>query len=162
MASMKRTTPKALQVTALEPYKLRIKWDTGDTLDVDIEEQLRSVPEYAPILQPDVFRRVHIAEWGGSIEWFDTEFGDDNVYAWTREQMGEASHEMFFAWMRRNNLSLDAAAEALGMSRRMVAYYRMGRKPIPKYVWLACLGWELTWRKRSGAGRSSTKRGKAV
>ena len=150
MASMKkaspikRTTPKALEVTALEPYKLRIKWDTGETLDVDVEKQLRGVPQYARILEPDVFSQVHVAEWGGSIEWFDTEFGDDNIYAWTREQMGEASHEMFMEWMRRNHLSLDAAAEALGMSRRMVAYYRTGRKPIPKYVWLACLGWELT------------------
>jgi hypothetical protein len=162
MASIKRTTPRALEVTALEPYKLRIKWDTGETLDVDIEDQLRCVPEYARILNPDVFRQVRIAEWGGSIEWFDTEFGDDNVYAWTREQMGEASHEMFLDWMRRNNLSLDAAAEALGMSRRMVAYYRTGQKPIPKYVWLACLGWELTWRTQDQGGPASTKRSKAI
>jgi hypothetical protein len=56
--------------------------------------------------------------------------------------MGEASHEMFFAWMHRNNLTLDTAAQALGMSRRMIAYYRTGRKPIPQYVWLACIGWE--------------------
>jgi len=162
MASIKTTTPKALEVTALEPYRLRIIWDTGEILEVDVEEQLRSVPEYAPLLAPEVFRQVHIAEWGGSIEWFDTEFGDDNVYAWTREQMGEASHEMFLDWMRRNNLSLDSAAEALGMSRRMVAYYRAGRKPIPKYVWLACLGWELAWSKRSRADRTSTKRHNAV
>ncbi len=157
MASMNRATPKALEVTALEPYKLRISWDTGETLDVDVEEQLRGVPEYARILDPVVFRQVHIAEWGGSIEWFDTEFGDDNVYAWTREQMGEASHEMFFGWMYRNNLSLDTAAEALGMSRRMVAYYRTGRKPIPKYVWLASLGWELTRHAPSQRALASTQ-----
>lgn len=58
--------------------------------------------------------------------------------------MGEASHEMFFEWMRRNGLTLGTAAEALGMSKRMVTYYRMGRKRIPKHVWLACVGWELT------------------
>lgn len=142
MASVKNWPPRALEVVALEPYKLRIKWDTGENLDVDVENQLRSIAAYAPILDPDVFKQVHIAEWGGSIEWFDTEFGDDNVYAWTRQQMGEVSHEMFLDWMRRNNLSLSGAAEALGMSRRMVTYYRMGRKRIPKYVWLACLGWE--------------------
>jgi hypothetical protein len=142
MASIKSRPPRALEVAPLEPYRLRIKWDTGETLDVDVEQQLRSVPALAPILDPEVFKRVHIAEWGGSIEWFDTEFGDDNVYAWTREQMGDVSHEMFLEWLQRNNLSLSGAAEALGMSRRMVTYYRMGRKRIPKYVWLACLGWE--------------------
>lgn len=144
MAPVKNRFPKALEVIALDPYKLRIKWDTGETLDVDIEKQLRSVPALHRIIDPEVFRRVHIAEWGGSIEWFDSEFGEDNVYAWTREQMGEASHEMFFEWMRRNGLTLGTAAEALGMSKRMVTYYRMGRKRIPKHVWLACLGWELT------------------
>jgi hypothetical protein len=46
--------------------------------------------------------------------------------------------------MDRNKLTLDAAAKALGMSRRMLAYYRNGEKPIPKYVWLACLGWEYS------------------
>src|SRR5208337_1165471 len=117
MAPVKNRFPRAQEVTALDPYKLRIKWDTGETLDVDIEKQLRSVPALSRILDPDVFRRVHIGEWGGSIEWFDSEFGDDNIYAWTREQMGEPSHEMFFEWMRRNGLTLSMAADALGMSK---------------------------------------------
>jgi hypothetical protein len=28
----------------------------------------------------------------------------------------------------------------LGLSRRMVSYYRTAQRPIPKTVWLACLG----------------------
>ena len=44
--------------------------------------------------------------------------------------------------MARHELSLDAAAEALGISRRMLAYYRSREKPIPKTVGLAMLGWE--------------------
>ena len=27
-------------------------------------------------------------------------------------------------------------------SRRMLIYYRDGEKPIPRSIWLACLGWE--------------------
>jgi predicted transcriptional regulator len=45
--------------------------------------------------------------------------------------------------MRRNELSLSTAAEALGLSQRMVAHYRTGSRPIQKTVWLACQGWEL-------------------
>lgn len=45
--------------------------------------------------------------------------------------------------MDRNNMTLNSAAAALGISRRMVAYYRNGEKAIPKHIWLACLGWEL-------------------
>jgi hypothetical protein len=55
---------------------------------------------------------------------------------------GEVSHQMFDLWMTRNGLSLTTAAEALGLSRRMVSYYRTAHKPIPRQTWLACLGWE--------------------
>jgi len=145
---MKTRHPKALGVKALQPYKLEIAWDTGETLMVDVEKKLRGVPILEKILVPEIFAKAHISEWGGSIEWFDTEFGDDNVYAWTREQMGEMSHEMFDEWMVKNNLSLSGAAEALGISRRMIAYYHSGAKPIPKPVWLACRGFEMVKKEQ--------------
>ncbi|MEN9314806.1 MAG: hypothetical protein RIS35_1199 [Pseudomonadota bacterium] len=81
---------------------------------------------------------------GNAVEWFDAELGADNVYAWAREQAGEVSHQMFDAWMHRNRLSLTTAAEALGISRRMVSYYRTAHKAIPRAIWLACPGWEVT------------------
>lgn len=87
---------------------------------------------------------MHIGEWGNSIEWFEEELGADNVYAWGREQAGEVSHQMFGEWMQRNALSLSTAAEALGISRRMVSYYRTAHKAIPRAIWLPCLGWEAT------------------
>ena len=134
--------PKLTAVEALVPYRLSTTWSTGEVLEVDVGDILRKLPALAPVLDPAVFARVHIAEWGGSIEWFDTEFGEDNVYAWAKEQAGEVSHEMFDDWMSRNGLSLSGAAEALGISRRMVSYYRTAHKSIPRQTWLACLGWE--------------------
>lgn len=136
--------PKLTAVVALAPYRLRTTWSTGEVLEVDVGDILRKIPVLAPILDPEVFARAHIAEWGGGIEWFDTEFGEDNVYAWAKEQAGEVSYEMLGDWMRRNNLSLTTAAEALGISRRMVSYYRTAHKAIPRSIWLACLGWEAT------------------
>jgi hypothetical protein len=136
--------PKLTAVEALAPYRLLTTWSTGEVLEVDVGDILRKIPALAPILDPEVFARVHLAEGGGSIEWFDTEFGEDNVYAWAKEQAGEVSHEMFGDWMRRNDLSLSTAAEALGISRRMVSYYRTAHKAIPRSIWLACLGWEAT------------------
>ena len=143
---MKAELPCALEVTVLEPYRLRIRWSTGEILDVDLGGRIKNIPALSYLLDPEVFCRARAGGHGTSIEWVDSEFGADNVYAWTREQMGEASHEMFWDWMHRNGMSLSAAAEALGMSRRMVTYYRTGVRRIPKHVWLACLGWELTRR----------------
>jgi len=134
--------PRALKIEPLEPYRLRVAWSTGETLEVDLAKVLHGNQTLAHVLDPAVFARVHTADHGTSVEWEDSELGADNVYAWTREQMGEASHEMFFEWMRRHDLDLELAAGALGMSRRAIAYYRSGRKPIPRHVWLACLGWE--------------------
>lgn len=144
---MKAEYPRALHVEALEPCRLRIRWDTGETLDVDVSGKLAG-PALDHLRAPALFALAHAGCGGTCIEWEDSEFGADNVYAWTREQMGEASHEMFFGWMYRNDLTLDAAAQALGMSRRMVAYYRTGRKPIPRHVWLACIGWEVVGGKK--------------
>jgi len=86
-------------------------------LEVDVGDNLRKIPALTPILDPEVFARAHIAEGGGGIEWFDTEFGADNLYAWAKEQAGEVSHEMFGEWMQRNELSLTTTAVALGISR---------------------------------------------
>jgi hypothetical protein len=133
--------PKLQSVDALEPYRLRTTWSTGEVLDVDVSNVLRG-PAFTEIRQPDVFAKVHTD--GFSIEWFDTELGPDNVYAWAKEQAGEVSHEMLGNWMYRNKLSLSTAADALGISRRMVSYYRTAQKAIPRSIWLACLGWEVT------------------
>jgi predicted transcriptional regulator len=52
----------------------------------------------------------------------------------------------FRAWRERQGLSLTGAAQALGLSRRMVAYYESGERIIPKTVMLACKGVE--WERR--------------
>ena len=49
--------------------------------------------------------------------------------------------------VQKDGLTLDGAARALGLSRRMLAYYRGGAKPVPRTVALACLGWEAEQRK---------------
>ena len=132
--------PKLQAVSALEPYRLSTTWSTGEVLEVDVSNVMRG-PAFAEIRKPEVFCKVHTG--GFSIEWFDTELGSDNVYAWAKEQAGEVSHEMFGGWMYRNKLSLSGAADALGISRRMVSYYRTAHKAIPRSIWLACLGWEV-------------------
>jgi hypothetical protein len=62
-----------------------------------------------------------------------------NLHATTPERGTQA----FQAWRARHRLSLSAAAEALSLSRRMVAYYCSGDKPVPRHILLACTGWEV-------------------
>ena len=115
--------PRLHKVEALAPCNLRT-WSTGEVLDVDVESALRSNPALCDILAPSVFALVHIGFGGCIIKWKDSEFGADNVYAWGKEQKGEASHQMFCDWMQRNNLSQDAAATALDPLALCVATLR--------------------------------------
>jgi hypothetical protein len=66
--------------------------------------------------------------------------GDVALRELAREQAGEWGPERFDAWMAEHGLSLNAAADALGLSRRMIAHYRTGSRPIPRVVALACEG----------------------
>jgi hypothetical protein len=59
------------------------------------------------------------------------------------EQVGDANTVVFMRWLWRNELSLNAAAEAPGMSRRQIAYYSSGEQEVPQCVALACIGWEV-------------------
>lgn len=45
-----------------------------------------------------------------------------------------------FPW--RLTIKVKAPADALGLSRRMIAYYSNGEKEVPKPILLACRGWE--------------------
>ena len=53
------------------------------------------------------------------------------------------SPEAFRQWRERNAYTLEAAARALGVSRRTVAYYEQGAKPVPRVVALAARALEL-------------------
>ena len=44
-------------------------------------------------------------------------------------------------WVR-NGLSLTEAAKELGMTPRTMSAYGTGQRPVPRYIALACKGWE--------------------
>jgi hypothetical protein len=48
----------------------------------------------------------------------------DQLYEMAQEQAGEWGPERLAAWMTAHGLSLNGAADALGLSRRMIAHYR--------------------------------------
>lgn len=93
---------------------------------------------------------MQVDEWGAGLDWSGgLDLGADRLYQLCREQAGLPTPEAFDAWMRRNALSLSTAAESLGMTRRMIAHYRTGSRPIPKVVGLACKGWEAERASRN-------------
>jgi len=147
---------KITRAEALPPTRLRIEWANGDRSEVDIGEYLKS-PGHEPLRDPTFFSRVQVEEWGHGIEWPQADIGipADALYRLSKEQSGDAFPTADFnAWMKRNTLSLAAAAQALHLTRRTIIYYSTGAKPIPAYIGLACKGWEVTRRPTANAARA--------
>jgi DNA-binding transcriptional regulator YiaG len=91
-----------------------------------------------------LFDRVRVGEAGTDIVWNDDiDMSADTLWRLAQEQAGlTMSPDAFKRWRERKAYTLDAAARALGISRRMIAYYEHGAKPIPRVVALATRGLE--------------------
>ena len=100
---------------------------------------------YEPLRRsPEAFAQVRLGEYGADVVWSDDiDMSADTLWRLAQEQSGATmSPDAFRRWRERKALTLDAAARALGVSRRMVAYYEQGAKPIPRVVALATRGLE--------------------
>jgi hypothetical protein len=135
--------PLIIAAQATDVQHLVITWSTGETLGCDLATTIRRHAALAPLADLAVLSQVAVEEWGHGLDWPDgLDMGADRLYQLCREQAGLLSPAAFDEWIKNNKLSLSTAAEALGMTRRMIAHYRSGSRPIPKTVQLACIGWE--------------------
>ncbi|MFF7706887.1 DUF2442 domain-containing protein [Pseudomonas sp. NPDC007930] len=129
------------------PATLSLRYADGEHFDVDLGTLIASIPCLAALANPELFNQARVGEWGACVAWANDdslELAADNLRARAIEQAGGYSHEAIWNWMAKHHLTLDSAARALGLSRRMLAYYRSGEKPVPRTVGLALLGWECT------------------
>ncbi len=137
----RKALPRIMSVAAGEkPLTLHIHWNTGDDTLVDAAGIINSLRFYAPLRRdPELFRRVRIGEHGTDVAWpGDLDMSNDTLWRLAQEQSGATmSAEAFRHWRERRAYTLDAAARALGVSRRMIAYYEKGERPIPRVVALA-------------------------
>ena len=142
----KKTLPRIVAVTADEkPLTLRIRWDNGDESRVDVSGLIETFRVYELLRRsPDLFAQVRLGEYGADIVWpDDVDISADTLWRLAQEQSGATmSPDDFKHWRERKAYTLDAAARALGVSRRMVAYYEQGAKRIPRVVALATRGLE--------------------
>ena len=139
----KKTLPRIMAVSAGErPKTLHIRWDGGGESLVDVSGLIETFRAYVPLRQSaELFRQVRVGEYGTDIVWSDElDMPADTLWRLAQEQSGVTmTAEAFHHWRERKAYTLDDAAAALGISRRMVDYYDHGDKPIPRVVALATL-----------------------
>jgi hypothetical protein len=145
-------------VQAQAPSKVILEWSDGIRATIDLGETIHS-SKFRGLRKPAAFSRVRVGEWGHSIEWpAGPELSAEALWLETLSVTGREDTREFLEWRLRNGLSLTESANALGLSRRMVAYYSNGEKPVPRSVLLACAGWEVTRTKGRRKNKSATYR----
>lgn len=135
------------RLTTVEPMadcRLRLTYGDGARFEVDLTGWIAASERLHPLREPALFGRARVGFGGHTVDWIEDELGlgADNLRNLAVEQAGGIGHERIWNWLHETGLTLEQAAEALGISRRMLIYYRDGEKPIPRHIWLACLGWE--------------------
>ena len=133
-----------VSVTALEAARLHIDWSDQTTIDIDLTAVLDD-KAFAAVRDPALFATVKVGDWGHSITWScGVELGADMLWLETLSAKGRADVRQVLEWRMRHGHSLAAAATALGISRRSVAYYSNGDRAVPRAILLACMGWEVS------------------
>lgn len=128
---------------AVPPAKLALRWSDGTRADIDLSASLRQ-RGFRSLRDRARFSDVSVGEWGHSVEWSSgAALSAETLWLETLSVIGRQDTRAFLEWRLRHGLSLTRAAEALGVSRRMVAYYSNGEKPVPRPILLACKGWEV-------------------
>jgi len=144
----KKILPRIKAVAAADkPLTLRVEWSHGGENLIDVSGVVNAFRAFAPLRDaPDLFARVQVGDQGTDIVWNDEiDMANDTLWRLAQEQSGATmTAEAFQDWRKRHAFTLDTAAQTLGLSRRMVAYYDQGRKPIPRVVALATRALELS------------------
>lgn len=143
----KKILPRIAAVSAdTKPLTVHIRWQNGEENRVDVSGLVETFRVFEPLRRsPALFRQVRLGEHGTDIVWSDEiDMAAETLWRLAQEQTGATmSPDAFRHWRERKAYTLDTAARALGVSRRMVAYYEQGAKPIPRVVALAARALEL-------------------
>jgi DNA-binding transcriptional regulator YiaG len=144
----KKSLPRIDAVSAAErPLTLDVRWRGGGESSIDVSGVVNTFRAFEQLRRlPDLFHRARVGEHGTDVVWTDEiDMSADTLWRLAQEQSGATmTADAFRDWRERNAYTLDAAARALGLSRRMVAYYEQGEKPIPRVVALATRALETT------------------
>ncbi len=151
MASMKR--PRIKTVQTLPQYRLRLTFVDDSVQELDFAHLWSQSPGLAPLQRPEVFAEASLIEGEGwAVVWpsADIQIGADTLWLDAQAQNALDENTRIFAqWRARNHLSLSQAAEALGLTPRTISAFGTGSRPVPRYIALACIGWEVKHKREA-------------
>jgi hypothetical protein len=147
--------PLISEIRALPDFRLAIVWAegsrTGPADFVDLAPVINTYRIYRPLRNnEELFQTARLVDRGNVVEW-----GDGTIHM-SAELIEEIASEAmtpqeFASFVRRNDLTHEAAAALLGCSRRQIGDF-ISTGPIPRIVALACYGYEARSGNFKGSG----------
>jgi len=142
-ADRRTDLPMLRSVRVLDLYRIAVEWQDGRKTEVDLAPHILRYAMYRPLRNDlKAFKTARLIDDGVAIEWPDVnlDMSADAIAALHRAQTMSAGE--FRERLKRLGLSFDAAAASFEISRRQIAYYSAGKKPIPRHLVLAVRGFE--------------------
>ncbi|MDO8350914.1 MAG: DUF2442 domain-containing protein [Gallionella sp.] len=141
---MKKMQTARLASVAVETVmNLSVTYTDGRIVRIDLSGAANRLHAFSALENPVEFATAKVADFGWTLEWdCGASLDSDRVLELALEQAGMAENVRFRQWQDANHLSLSDAAKAIGMTRRTISKYRTGSSPVPRYIALACKGWE--------------------
>lgn len=136
----RKILPRIAAVSAgAKSMTLRIRWDRGDESVVDVSGLIETFRVYEPLRHSrELFRQARPGEHGTDVVWNgEIDMAALTLGGWRRNNRGSPCRP------RRSGIGANATPirskprRALGVSRRTIAYYEQGAKPVPRVVALA-------------------------
>jgi hypothetical protein len=136
--------PRIAELATAAPFVLCVTWQDGSHTDHDLLASITGQPWATAYRDPGVFRAARLQDDGWQIVWPGTEAALSARGLWDDAHPPPSAAKYmsapdFTAWLRECGWSFAQAAEALGVSKRMLKYYAAGTHDIPKTVWLVCM-----------------------
>lgn len=143
--------PRFKSVKPLDDFRIQATFINDSIFTIDFKPFFKESARLRSLLcNQSVFNNVVIDEWGWTVEWqdLDIQIGADTLWLDTQAQNAPDENSRIFAqWRATHGFSMTDAARALGVRPQTIGAYENGKRPIPRYIALACKGWEVENQK---------------
>lgn len=151
----RKSLPRIEAVEATDrAFTLLVRWRLGGESRVDLSGPIQTFRVFSPLRNDArLFGEVRVGEHGTDIVWTDEiDMAAETLWRLAQEQAGHTlTSGALREWRERHAFTQETAARALGLSRRTLAYYEQGDKPIPRTVALATRGLDAELSPSDGA-----------
>jgi hypothetical protein len=130
---------RAAAVDVPGPHWVRVRYEDARTAEADLAGLTSRSPALGALRDPAAVAQVELVHDGAALRFGGdprVEIGADLILDLAERQRAMTGAE-FAAWMRRHELSENAAADVLGLARRTVQGYKKS-SALPTLVAVAC------------------------